>query len=411
MYAVLLIVGCHDNLWAQPKLTGSLETLDARTWDFSKRLPLKGQWSVVENKLVSPQDILKENWRYSTFPSLWNETRADRKGSGCATYGLNIILRDTTVQMALEIPPMYSSYNVWVNGQLISTAGVVACEIDKATPQWIYHAIPFTIKDTVQVVLQVANFHHHKGGAVDPVYLGTLKTINSHFNWSIGSSLFEASILFLEGIFFLFFYRRDKKAVILYFALLCLSWSIRSVFSNVYPLMLVYPDFSWQWLVKIEYLTLYLTVIWAALFFNTLFGEFGNKIFTYLPVALNVFFILFTLLTPATIFTRWVSVYLIVAALVITYGVALIVRALINDQKGSWFLMSSIWVGVLIFGYDIVAYQSSFSHNIVLLNIGYVTIFILTTIALLYHVGVFKSKAVEKNVLTMNDLYGPNRKV
>ena len=59
----------------------------------------------------------------------------------------------------------------------------------------------------------------------------------------------------------IFFIQRNNKLVVLYFALLCITWSIRSVFSNLYPVMLVLPDFSWEWLVKIEYLTLYFTVI------------------------------------------------------------------------------------------------------------------------------------------------------
>jgi hypothetical protein len=118
----------------------------------------------------------------------------------------------------------------------------------------------------------------------------------------------------------------------------------------------------------------------------------------------------FTLFTPAIIYTRWVSIYLGVAVLVILYGVVLIVRALIIDREGSWFLMISIWVGVLLFGYDIAAYQSSFSYNIVLLNIGYVIIFMLTTVALLFHLGIFKSNTNENNVLTLNDMYRNNKK-
>ena len=99
-----------------------------------------------------------------------------------------------------------------------------------------------------------------------------------------------------------------------------------------------------------------------------------------------------------------------IAAVVIVYGVVLIIRALITDRDGSWFLMATIWIGVLIFGYDIVAYQISSSSNIVFLNFGYVLIFILTTIALLYHLGILKSKREEQNVLTMKDIYQSGKK-
>ena len=68
---------------------------------------------------------------------------------------------------------------------------------------------------------------------------------------------------------------------------------------------------------KIEYITLYLTVIWAALFFRSLFKETGNMLVSYLPIVLNIIFVLFTLITPAIVFSRWISIYLGVAALVI----------------------------------------------------------------------------------------------
>ena len=60
---------------------------------------------------------------------------------------------------------------------------------------------------------------------------------------------------------------------------------------------------------------------------------------------------------------------------------------------------------MLLFGYDIVAYEGSFAYNIVFLNVGYVVIFILTTIALLFHLGILKSKTDQKEFLSYKDLY------
>ena len=397
---------------AQARNVQDIELLDARHWDFSKRLPLTGNWSFVENRLVTPDSIEAENFTTAFFPSIWNDYRADGKGIGYATYALNILIPDTLKSLALEIPALYNCYHIWVNGELVASAGVVGVDKESSKPKWVYQTAPFiNTRDTLQIVLQLANFHHHKGGGGrHPIFLGTSERIQSQFNWSVGSNVFGAAVLFIEGIVFLFVYRNRRKPVILYFALLCLTWSIRSIFSNLYPLILIAPDFSWQWVVKIEYITLYLTVIWAALFFRSLFIDISNAIFTYLPVAINLFFVVFTLLTSPLVFTRYVTMYLGIAAVVIVYGVVLIIRALITDRDGSWFLMATIWIGVLIFGYDIVAYQISSSSNIVFLNFGYVLIFILTTIALLYHLGILKSKREEQNVLTMKDIYQSGKK-
>ncbi len=398
-------------VFAQPKNPDDSELLDARTWNFSKRFPLKGAWNFSENKFISPDSLKQGNLNSIFFPSLWNDNRADGKGIGYATYTLKVLLPDSLKMLALEIPQLYSSYKLWVGGNLIASAGTVGIKKETVVPQWIYNTVTFSNHvDTLQFVLQVANFHHYKGGAKDPIYLGTPDRINSHFAWALGSNLVGAGILMLEGFFFLFFYGKRKKPVILYFALLCLTWSLRSLFSNLYPVTLMWPDMNWQSLIKIEYLTIYLTAIWAALFFHSLFRDISNVVFTYLPIALNLFFIMFTLFTPAVIFSRWVSVYLGVAALVILYGATMIIRASIVERAGSWFLMLSLWVGVLIFSYDIAAYQGLFPYNVVWLNVGYVTIFILTTIALLFHLGIFKNNAITKKSLTYRDLFPSNRK-
>jgi hypothetical protein len=393
-------------LHAQHGSSNRTVVVDAREWDFSKRLPLKGEWTFVENKVLPPDSPTLRNGRPVLFPSLWNDMRAGGRGTGCATYGLTVIVPYGVNEWVFEIPPLNNSYNLWVNGSLIASAGIVGDKSEQTTPQWIYQLGEYsTNADTLKVVLQVANYHHYKGGATRPLYLGKKEPIEAHFNWAMGSSIAESIILFLSGICFLLYYRSCRKSVIFYFALLCMTWSIRAMFSNVYPLAWMFPDINWEWSVKIEYMTLYLTVVWAALFFHALFDDISNAVFTFLAVGVNVFFITFTLLTPAIIYTRWISIYLAVAALVILYGVAMIVRALIFEKDGSWFLMGSIWIGILLFAYEIAAYHVSFSYNLVLMNIGYLLIFALTTVGLLYHVGIFRTRNLRRDYLTMEDMY------
>jgi hypothetical protein len=389
------------------------DLIDARQWDFSKRLPLKGTWRFFENQLLTPREVAQHpSARYTSFPVLWNDHRVDGKGIGYATYTLTVLVPDSLSRFALEIPQMYSSYSLWVNGKLTTTAGIVTKEKETAIPQWTYKTVSFSnTGDTVQLVLQLANFHHFKGGAKDPIYLGTTEKISSHFRWAVGSNVVEAAVLLAEGIFFLMLYFRKRKIVILYFALLCITWSLRSIFSNLYPIILVAPNFDWQWMVKIEYLTLYLMAIWAALFFHSLFKDISNEIFTFLPITLNLFFVAFTLVTPAIFFSRWVSLYLGVELLVIVYGATMIIRSLIMEREGSGFLLVSLSVGVLIFGYDIAAYQSSFSYNVVLMNVGYLLIFFFTTLGLIFQLRMAGNTPKYKDKLSYSDLFQDVKKM
>jgi hypothetical protein len=67
-------------------------------------------------------------------------------------------------------------------------------------------------------------------------------------------------------------------------------------------------------------------------------------------------------------------------------------------------MVGSIITGVAMFGYDIVAYNKGGVYDFIFLSIGYLLIFLLTTVVLLYHLNVFKSHG-EQQVLTYEDFF------
>lgn len=383
----------------------AIEIFDASSWDYKERISLNGKWTVIEGKLIGPEQVESFYAKSAVrFPLLWNDLRLDETGVGCATYALRVLLPPTNKRLAIEIPQLYSSYKLWVNGKEAGRAGTVGDTEKSTSPQWKYQMHSFDASDTLTIVMQVANYHHEKGGVSQPIHIGLQRDVYTHFNISMGSSILHAGFMMLEGLFFLLFYKRLGKRVILYFALLCITWSFRTAFSNLYPITFLLPDFDWTWQVRIEYITLYMTIVWAALFLHELFLDLSNNLITYLLVGINSFFVLFTIVTLPSTFTSWISFYLGIAGLVIVHGGVLIFRALLIERRGSLFLMSSICIGILLFAYDIIAYQASWSYNPVLMNGGYVVIFLLTTIALLIHLGVLKG-SVEKDRWTLKDMY------
>jgi hypothetical protein len=222
----------------------------------------------------------------------------------------------------------------------------------------------------------------------------------------MGSNIAEIIFLFLEGVVFVILYRsQKKKKVILYFALLCLTWSMRAIFSNLYPLMSYVPNFSWGAVVKIEYLSLYGGVIWSTLFLNLLFKNISKQIIAYMLVGINIFFVVFTLLTSPLVFSRWISVYLIVAGITVAYGGIIVIQAWLYEQAGAWFLLFGILFAVFVFGYDIVAYSSISGYNFMLLHFGYIFIFMLVTIGLLLHLGILRTRFGHNEMLTYKDMF------
>ncbi len=328
-------------------------------------------------------------------------------GSGYSTYALSVRVPADVRSLALEIPQIYSSYSLWVNKRLMAVNGRVGKSQEETVPQWMHQTVSFENPgDTLTLVLQIANFHHHLGGSKDPIYLGSSELLQSYRSMAVASNLIESGILALIAVGFLIIYLwMEKKRVIMYFALLCLTWSVRVGFSNLYVFISFLPDFNWHLMIWIEYTTLFLTMIWAILFLSRLFSKEENKIIRYLLVGSNCFFIAFTTLSSPVSFTRWIPVYLTSCGILLVYGTVTVLRAWINQRKGATYLTISILLGLLVFGYDVFAYEGLFSYNPIIFSAGYVAIFSLMCVVLLLHLNIIKTKRPSISILTYKDLY------
>jgi hypothetical protein len=213
------------------------------------------------------------------------------------------------------------------------------------------------------------------------------------------------TLLFLGVIFFAIYFLKGRKKVIIYFSLLCATWTVRSAFSNEYLFISFFPDFDWHAMIRIEYITLYLTMIWAILFLNRLFPREGNKIAKYILVTLNGAFVGITLVTQPVFFTQFLTLYLATAGLLLAYGMFIIARAFVNERLGAGFLAVCALLGLIIFGYDIFTYEGLFSYNSVLFNIGYIFIFVLIGLALLLHLRMINLPGLAADTVTYNDLF------
>jgi hypothetical protein len=405
-FAILLFVGTAT---AQVKREQKeMGVIDARSLNFSnERLPLSGYWTFFQGQLLEPDDIAIERGAFVHFPKLFNDIDFNGNGIGYATFNLLVLVPDSMHQFSLEIPQLYNAYKLWVNNELIASVGEVGATMEGTIPKWCYKKVSFNAKtDSLNITLQVANFHHYKGGAKEIIYLGTPERITSHWQWSYGINWIEIIFLFLESVIFTILYlKQPDKKVILYFSLLCLAWSVRGAFSNLYPVVTILPDLNWNLLVRIEYITLFLGITFSILFLDELFRNLRSQVITFLLVGINIFFIFFTLLSPPLTFSRWIDVYLTVAGITIGYGSIIVIRALLFEQAGAWFLMLSLLLGAVVFGYDLVAYGSAAGYNLIFLYVGYILIFMLVTISLLFHLGIFKGKTRHSDMLTYNDMF------
>ncbi len=377
--------------------------MDLRSWDFNQnKLALNGYWNFYKNELVSPSGIAKKTGQLAHFPDAWDETIQ------YATYHLLVIMPSTDEKFALELPHFNSSYELWVNGKKIAENGRTGKTRESTAPKWMPQNVAFdNANDTLSILVQISNFYLSQGGSNKPIYLGKAGVMQHRHHMSVKSNLAEALGLTILGLSFfaVYYVRQERKKITLYFALLCLTWAIRTVCSNMYVINSYIPDLDWALLVRIEYITFFLTMIWAILFLGRLFPNENKTIIRYLFVVVNCTSIALTIVSSPLFFTQWLNVYLAIAGLLLLFSMIIVIRAWINERSGARYVVVCAFLGIAMFCYDMFVHESFFYHSALIFSVGYLVLFLMMGISLLYHLQIFTGDG-SSGTLTYEDLYG-----
>lgn len=268
-------LSAHDEIPVPEK--GILDLREC-TLDENSIFDLNGEWLFHWEKLLTPDDI---DLHHSTgipvtVPSYWKSYEingSSLSGSGYGTYSLKILLPENYhAPFCVDIPLFDVAYNFYLNDRLIGKNGEVGTSRKEEKPWYEpgnFCYIPDT--DTLQILIQISNFHHRRGGFWQPVVIGSSNEVLDRkerlrmFNYS------TIGVLFFFMIFFLIFWSFTRKEVLmLFFALTTLGILMRSVNTGLY-FSNAFFDTPWAWQIRMEYLGSYLAQLFGMLFLHKLF--------------------------------------------------------------------------------------------------------------------------------------------
>ncbi|GBF76553.1 hypothetical protein PA598K_05031 [Paenibacillus sp. 598K] len=319
-------------------------------------LKLQGEWAFYWQELLSPEDIRSridggdEPKRYIDIPSSWLGYPLDGQqlsSEGFATYRLVIQLseRDRQERLALRLPTIFHAYTLWVNGERLAEVGRVGADKRDTIPQLATKLVFFQpAGGTVELVMQVANFHHNRGGITKPIELGDSNalTVKTHLN--VAADMFITASLLVIGLYhlLLFALRRKDKAP-LYFGLLTTLIGIRSLLVGELMLTQWLPHFSWELQFKIEYLILCISGYIMSKYFDCIFPNYLSRWFRLGSRIATVALCLIVLLTPALIYSQLLLTIGVVVVLHMTYLMVGLVHAAVRHKEGALiFLLMSV---------------------------------------------------------------------
>ncbi len=376
--------------------------LDLRNVDLRDPVAIAGQVPFYWHELARDADQLdSSNRRTVAFPSYWHNLEVDGEplgSEGYATYHIRILLpQEAHYSMILE--HMYLSYELYQDGVLLASNGKVGENKHEYRPEWRPQMVDLypTNSDTVDLVLQIANFHHARAGLVKPIVFGENQAIHRIHTNHLAYDLILTGCLIMGGLFFLglYFFGR-QQAAILFFSLFCLAYSYRIIGSGFYVLHSLLEDYPWWLAYRMEYISLYISVLCFSRFVLHLYPEETSKlVFNIIRVG-SWSIIASCVVLPMAYSTQILRPYLIFLFMAFAYVIWVYLQAWRHRRPGSLYALMSTVVVLFVFSYNILAYFELLEAQGGVSFWGYIVFFFSQSLLLSHQFSYSLKKAKER---------------
>ncbi|MEG6586793.1 7TM diverse intracellular signaling domain-containing protein [Dendrosporobacter sp. 1207_IL3150] len=329
--------------------------VDLSGWDFSSGAVVKldGEWEFYWLQHLKPVDLNEANKAamtgFFTVPDKWNNYKPEISptGDGYATYRLRARIDKAGQYLAVKMPEVSTAYNLYINGQLKRSVGLAGHTSADTEPKYFPQVVCFYAdSQEVEFVIQVSNFAHHKGGIKSSLQLGLQNAVYELRGKKLGFEVFLLGTFAIMAVYHFGLYMlRPKDKPALYFGLFCLLIAIRTIVTGEIIVMTLIPNFPWEWLMKIEYLSYYLSV---PVFIWFIYHLYATDTSPKIPAVLTLVSLLlggFVVMVSPKSFARTLLWYDVITIMSCLYVFRVLAKAVLSNKEGA----VSFALGVVIF--------------------------------------------------------------
>ncbi|SKB29356.1 ATP-binding protein [Daejeonella lutea] len=378
-----------------------LAVLDFRNESFSDELKLDGKWNFYWKQLINPGDTASKKGILVDFPFRWDGFVLDGKklpAYGYATYKVKVLLPPSSKPFRIMMTDVYTAYRLFINGNEVASNGRVSTSEAGFEPFWQYHEVDIPLHtDTLDVILQISNFVHSKGGAKKSLLIGEREHLELHRNRDEAIDLVLTGCLVMGGFFFLGLYllgNRDKA--ILLFALFTIVYSYRTVGIDNYTLHSIFPDIPWILGVRLEYITLFMGIGLFGLYTRYLYPDDIHRLTVKVIWGLCILFALSSLVLTPFYFSQLINPFLLIMVFCLVYIPYVYTVAYRKKRPGSLYaLMSSVSL-MLVFSISLLNYWLLIPTMPLMSFICYISFFFLQSLILSHRVSFTLRQAREQ---------------
>jgi two-component system sensor histidine kinase ChiS len=362
-----------------PCLLQSEEIPNQMNWNPSEKdsLQLDGIWDFFWKEWIEPGQALPLTKKEIYVPGIWNSVVAEEGSSSGLGYGTYRLILNSSEKVefgGLYIHDASTAGKYFWNGIEVHKKGNPSPDIEEHIPFFSVRNVPIQIqKGENELIIQLSNYSHPKGGLWESIRIGKLETLQKDFLISAGRDFFLGGSIFIMGLYHLgLFFLRPKDRSTLWFALFCLVISFRILTIGERVLFYMFPDFSWYWGTVIEYSGFFLSPLFFFLFFWELFGVYFSVKLLYFVVFIFLTFESFLFTVPTTIFPSWNIYFYGLLGVCILFSIWILIQAIRNKKEGSvvfligFMIMSISVVNDSLYSEIIISTFQSFSIGLFL---------------------------------------------
>lgn len=404
---LFIFLSTFINLYGFQKVNKNIDVAkDSSSLRSNDKIVLDTDWNFYWNQLLTPESVKSATiYKQVSLQNWTNFTLNNQKSLpslGFATYTKTVTIPSDRVASSLYIPKIYAASKLWINGEFISEIGVVGTNRKETLHRRFSQIIPLnTNESTFEIVLQVANFYHSKGGITEPLVIAPTKQLFDKKTKRIVADMIFIGCLGFIGVFFLFFYLWywSKDQAVLHFAIMCIALSYKALSDRYAPFTHLFENANWLLLTRIEYVALFLGGSAASLFFNDIYKKFRHAM--YAKIIKISFWTLTSLaiILPAPYFTYLLMPFLVLMLLNLTYVAFIIIKVIFIKKSESILLLISMLLGSAIFIIHIFFFIDENDFAIIFVNFGYVVAFLLLSMLLMNRFSIsFKQLEISKEL-------------
>ncbi|MBB6632525.1 ATP-binding protein [Cohnella thailandensis] len=349
-----------------PEATQGTLDLSGGNRELEGILPLNGQWEFYGNQLLAPEDFASGDSAgggaprltgYADIPSSWKVADEEGKASsyGFGTYRLTIRLPHTDdPRYGIVVNNIKTSHRLFADGVQIGSGGHPGESRSDTEAKNVPYARYYEANgETLQLLVQVANYQYASGGITHPLYFGDQDSVVTYRDNTVALDAITGFIMLLLGAYLLVLYhmRSDNQGALIWFGLTCLANSVYLLTHGDKLLGLIFSDMPYEWFTKLQFLSGILSEYFLIKYTWASFPQIARKrIVRIFEWELAARFVLI-LVAPTAVYSGMDWVYYLLSFVLMFYSMGIMAASAFRRLEGSLFMaFSALFLFVINLG-------------------------------------------------------------